>query len=142
MSYSSLILFRVTALCVVSLQLFVLPATSVLHLGCAHAGCDHHGGAHTESTSAHPQAGSCVCRCGAHHVHGDARQSEDSEKSGHGHHDSHNCRICQTAFALITAESFAVCLQVHAVVGTIDAPTESAPDCPLEFDCPGRGPPA
>lgn len=164
-------LFRATTLCLVLLQLTVLPATSVLHLGCAHgphsdcsaASCTaRHTASNTASHSTSDRHGgrsngdraadnTVACRCGAHHHaaadEAPAEQAPHSEHaphegSGHSHHDSDHCRICQTAFALTTADAFAVHLPVSGFVSLLCCPTESAPDCLSPFDCPGRGPPA
>ena len=74
---------------VVLVQLSLLPATYVLHLGCEHSGCSH---ARTSGSCAHSDT------CPFHNHHSDESHGEDEKP-----HDSDQCRVCQTAFAFSIA---------------------------------------
>lgn len=156
-------LVRLAAPCVVLLQLVLLPATSVLHLGCGqHCGCSAVVTEGQGATDTHPaeKTSAVACpHCRFCQAHGQStasstngRQSDDrtagdspldeSDPDHSAPHDSHNCRICQAAFALATAEGFEVCVPVCDFTDTLSCRTESAPALTAAYRCPGRGPPA
>ncbi|MEQ9406534.1 MAG: hypothetical protein RIK87_02365 [Fuerstiella sp.] len=86
----------------VLLQLFLLPATQVLHLGCQHA--HDHGPAATSSAPAGGEATSTYClssHC-CHHCAKNARAADGQPTDStpvHPSHDEDSCAVCQAAFA-------------------------------------------
>lgn len=162
MSKSFQKLVRLVAPCVVLLQLVLLPATSVLHLGCGQdCDCSSAVAEGREAGAAHSAEGTSAATCPhcrfrqahakstaslAHRRQSDGRSSGDapldeSDPADSKPHDSHNCRICQVAFALATADAFEVCVPVCDFTDALRCRTESAPELTALYRCPGRGPP-
>ena len=84
--------------CVACLQLFLLPATQLLHVGCNHshqsADCEAHANAVHSHHADHGHS------CGFHHGHS-TPQPDGGRPDHHSHspHDSHSCPICQIVLA-------------------------------------------
>ncbi len=118
------------AACVALVQLAVLPATYVLHIGCEHEDC---------SISANAdQCGHGRC-CPFHHHEAPGKHPP---KKGERRHDSDECRVCQTAFASIIASPKVACLTCHELLTIISQRSAVITDS-VELAChPGRGPPA
>ena len=117
------------ATCVALLQLSVLPATYVLHLGCQHH-CSHPGGA-----SACGHGSSCP-------FHRHRQESNESPRhEGGSHHDSDQCGICQAAFAwTITTPQVAelVCVGTTEILSQSSSVKCESAD---RYRQPDRGPP-
>ena len=137
------------------LQLLTLPATCVLHVGCAHGeACVAHVSADepgSPDTASH-------CDCGHDHAPRELAQvpldsdSPDSRQhqqhshhhdhhDHHGHHHSQSCRICQSAFALVTATVLPVRLPAIECVAVVEILTPVTPQTPAGVRWYGRGPP-
>jgi len=140
---------RTLAFATALLQLLTLPATCVLHVGCAHGeACVAHVSADepgSPDTASH-------CDCGHDHAPRELAQvpldsdSPDSRQHQqhshhHGHHHSQSCRICQSAFALVTATVLPVRLPAIECVAVVEILTPVTPQTPAGVRWYGRGPP-
>ena len=122
------------------LQLILLPATHVLHLGCQHS----HDDAHTFNASSEAADRSCVSsHCCGHCSQRTAATDADPAGSApvHPPHDEDSCPVCQIVFAARIATAAPVDLTtVEPVCEFLSA------DSPIIYSTPrysvlSRGPP-
>lgn len=122
---------RIATFLVALLQLAILPATHLLHIGC---GCAH-------SSEVHDGAKSCpfghCCSCGHHSADRGTEQDSPSEP-----HDSDSCAVCKAAFAVTTVEFDLPPLLFLAETGRLQCPSCIAPELSAPYRLLSRGPPA
>ena len=121
------------AACLAMVQLTVLPATYVLHIGCEHAHCSHSDGAY-ECVHGH----CCPFHQHEHRQHGDRDESNAPEE---GRHDSDECRICRAAFAVFATDSFSPRLTVTGTVTVLAEIKIATPATAPRHRVKGRAPP-
>lgn len=119
---------------VVSLQVFLLPATQLLHVTCDHS---HHSAGST--TQAKPEHVHCC-----HHHRHDSHDSEreEGDRNPHFPHDSGSCSICQVVLAARIGELYDVQIPTSDLIYDWTAPDRSDPARALAYALPVRGPPA
>ena len=129
------------------LQLILLPANQLLHVGCDHS---HAGGAADSGTHASCPPASAVsattslCHCKCHHSHAPAnssRSGDSSEGDRETPHDSGNCPLCQVVLAARIATLHVVQVPVSARQVPCSAPVAPLPVEEPIYRCLSRGPP-
>ena len=130
--------FRRVFTCFVALlQLAVLPATYVLHVGCEHS---HSDGDHDQGLI----TGVVSCFSG-HHCscshHSPAHKADDESPTPGEPHDSDSCRICQAAFATSAADFFAPQLTAIGTISVLPRPKINIPASAPRYRSNSRGPP-
>lgn len=123
------------------LQLILLPATHVLHLGCQHS----HSDGQIASTS-DPEAAEGTCasfHCCSHCSH---RAADNNPPAGSGPieppHDEDSCQVCQTVFAAQVATTAPVDLTtVERVFEYLTLDSQTVYSTP-RYSVLSRGPPA
>ncbi len=123
------------------LQLFLLPASQLLHVGCNHS---HDLSVCETPTSAPPVDHHSHAHC-SHHGHRHSGQDDshhDSEHAPTAPHDSDNCPICQVVLAARIGELDAVYVPSSQL--EVACSPCSAPDvqCAPQYSLLSRGPPA
>ena len=116
------------ATCLALVQLSVLPATYVLHIGCDDPHCSHTAGT-VECGHGHS--------CPFHHHHSDEEKPKKSS-----HHDSDQCRVCQVAFASTIASPEVAEISCSGTVAVLSHGNAVEFDSAQPYCHPGRGPPA
>lgn len=125
------------------LQLLLLPATHVLHLGCEHP--EGHGAAHSstlEDVISWCWSSSCCDHC----EHSDetssdpANPSNDHSSSDH-QHDQHSCPVCHAAFAARLATTAPLAVPVSQLTTQYVSSYSESPQNVSRFDVQSRGPP-
>ncbi|MCR9201380.1 MAG: hypothetical protein NXI04_22275 [Planctomycetaceae bacterium] len=123
---------------VVLVQLAVVPATCLLHV------CG-------DAANAGGVSGGTHARCCCHgHVErsqrpaplSDATGESPTPESGHPQQAPHCCRICATAFALITMDAAPDWIPTVELLHHAPLISVQAAEAPTVSSCPGRGPPA
>jgi hypothetical protein len=115
--------------CFALLQVALLPATYVVHIGCDHdhlvvepsESCHHHGHSHCDQ-----------------HATDDSKQDDTPVH----HHDSDKCLVCQVAFAAQLAGVDAPDLSTSDLTEAADASAVTFPCADVRYAMPVRGPPA
>lgn len=127
-----------------SLQLFLLPATHVLHLGCQHS--HDHGPTAAFSVFDAVEAAWTWCSSShsCDHCSKTARAADDHPTDSppvHPPHDEDSCPLCQAVFAARTATTAAVDLTITEPVSEFLAENSQVPDSTPRHCLLSRGPP-
>jgi len=114
--------------CFALLQVALLPATYVVHIG-----CDHHHSVAPHSASCHHHG----------HSHCDHRATDNSKQNDapDHKHDSDECPVCQVAFAAQMAEANTPELHVSDLTEAAEAVAVTLPCADARYAMPVRGPP-
>ncbi len=125
---------------VVCLQLFLLPASQLLHVACDHT---HHsaGSASHPNGERHHQTEHAHCSH-HHHEHGAPANNQERDQNSHFPHDSGSCAICQIILAAQIDELHEVQLPSGDLILRWVPRHQSSPAPTLAYALPVRGPPA
>ena len=128
---------------VVLLQLFMLPAAQLLHIGCDHthpAGtCETPAEAASQVHRGHAH---CCHHGHSHHSHGQKSSQGEPEQAPTAPHDSDSCPICQVVLAARIGELYSVQVPFSDLVVACSSPCVPDVHHVPEYRLSGRGPPA